>query len=48
MGNLKIFQSKVKHSDMKNCRAMFLCEDRGTAVKIVGIRMNFVHVLAGT
>ena len=44
----KYFQTRVKHLDMKNCRAMFCAKGRDTAVKTVCIGMNFMHVLSGT
>jgi len=44
----KYFQTRVKHLDMKNSRAMFCAKSRGTAVKTVCIGVNFMHVLAGT
>ena len=44
----KYFQTRVKHLDMKNCRAMFCAKGRDIAVKIVCIGMNFMHVLSGT
>ena len=41
-------QARVKQTEMEKLQSHVLCKNRGTAVNIVCIRMNFMHLLAGT